>query len=394
MQYIICHYGEIGLKGKNRKFFEEKLMSNIRMSLPEGSFSLIKRISGRIIVKLTGNGQKKETKISDSLQKVFGITYFSFAVSCRQEIPAMEKEAVKMVRGRKFKSFRISAQRSNKDFPLTSQQINSRVGESVVKALKKEVDLENPDLTLFLEIVEDYAFLYLQRIEGLRGLPVTVSGKAVALISGGIDSPVAAFLAMKRGIKVIFVHFHAHPYTSKDSIEKVKRMVSMLSQYQFGAKLYLVPFADIQKQVMLNTEAKLRVLIYRRFMLRIAQEIAAREKAQVFITGESVGQVASQTLENIRVVEGAVELPILRPLICQDKEEIIRKAKEINTFEISILPHEDCCVRFLPKHPETRANPEEVEKEEEKLDINGMIEAALKGTSMLFIDYNNQTNKS
>ncbi len=387
MDYIICHYDEIGLKGKNRKFFEEKLISNIKKSLPERSFSSVKRISGRIIIKLTGEEQKKEDIISDNLRHVFGIAYFSFAASCRQDISVIESKALDMLRGRKFKSFRISTQRSNKDFPLTSQQINAKVGETVIKKLKKEVSLEKPDLNLFIEIAEDYAFLYLQRIEGLRGLPVTASGRAVALISGGIDSPVASFLAMKRGIKVIFIHFHAYPYTSRASIEKVKEMVSLLSRYQFGAKLYLIPFSDIQKEIMLSTKAKLRVILYRRFMIRIAQAIAAKERVQALITGESVGQVASQTLENIRAIDDTAALPVLRPLICQDKDEIIRKAKEIHTFEISILPHEDCCVRFLPSRPETKANLKEVENEEEKLDASGMIEAALKGGSVLSLDY-------
>ncbi len=231
---------------------------------------------------------------------------------------------------------------------------------------------------MFIEITNRYAFLYLEKIKGLGGLPVGVSGRAVSLLSGGIDSPVASFYAQKRGIELVFLHFHALPYVNKASLEKAEKIVKILNKYQFSSKLYLIPFADIQKEILLKTKASFRVVLYRRFMFRIAEILAKKEKAKVLITGESVGQVASQTLENIAVITRAISLPIFRPLICQDKQDIIEKAKEIGTYDISILPHQDCCSRFLPKRPATKANLTEVRKEENKLDIKKLIAKAIE----------------
>ena len=378
MEYVICHYSEIALKGKNRRFFEERLVENIKRVLKPAQFTFIKRISGRIIIKLTQEGAKKEKEVSRALKNIFGIANFSFAISSSQRIKEIQENAFSLLKDRKFKTFRISAKRSQKDFLLNSQQINEKVGKYILQKKKAKVDLEKPDINCFIEIVEKYAFLYTKKIKGLSGLPVGVSGKALSLLSGGIDSPVASFFGMKRGIKIIFVHFHAHPYTSEASIEKVKKIAGILNKYQGKSKLYLIPFGEIQKEILLKTIPKLRVILYRRFMFKISQEIAVKEKAGAIITGESVGQVASQTLENIRAIEEAVSLPVLRPLITHDKEEIINKAKEINAYSISILPDEDCCSRFLPAHPATKANLEEVKKEEEKLNTNKLIKEAIR----------------
>jgi len=399
MDYIICHYSEIGLKGKNRKFFEEKLIENIKkLALKSDDFEFVKRISGRIIVKLTKKGTKREEEIEDSLKNIFGMAYFTFATSSNQKIKDIQEKALELLapyrnevsgsglKTKKFKTFRISTQRSKKEFPLNSQEINEKVGEYVLKRLKaKKVKLENPDITCFIEIVEKYSFLYLERIKGLGGLPVGVSSKAVALLSGGIDSPVAAFFAMKRGIKVIFLHFHAYPYTSVASIEKVKKLTKILRKYQGNSRLYLVPFGDIQKEILLRTASKLRVIFYRRLMFKIAQEIAKKENALGIFTGESVGQVASQTLENIRAIEEAVNLPVYRPLISWDKEEIIKKAREIDTFDISILPDEDCCSRFVPAHPETKAKLGEIKEAEIRLNVQKMIKTAINNASIIKI---------
>jgi len=246
------------------------------------------------------------------------------------------------------------------------------------KKSKVRVDLKNPDITCFIELVEKYAFLYLEKIKGWGGLPVGVSGKAISLLSGGIDSPVASFLAMKRGLNLIFLHFHALPYTNKASIDKVKKIVETLNKFQPKLKLYLVPFAEIQKEILLKTPSPLRVIFYRRMMFRIAEKIAEKEKIKAIITGENLGQVASQTLENLKVIEKATNLLVLRPLIGEDKLEIIEKAKEIGTYDISILPYQDCCSRFLPEHPQTKANLEVVEKAERKLRVENLIKKALK----------------
>lgn len=377
--YIICHYHEIGLKGKNRRFFEERLIENIKRALPGSSFEFVKRISGRIIIKLTPKGIQKE--MEGILRNVFGVAYFAIAINCEQEIEAIKKKALELLEEKNFKTFKISTQRSKKDFPLTSQEINEKVGEYILKKLNKKVNLEKPDLTCFIEIVEKFAFLYLEKIKGLGGLPLSVSGKAVALLSGGIDSPVAAFYAMKRGVKIIFLHFHAYPYTSRASIEKAQKIVKVLNKYQYSSKLYLIPFANIQKEILLKTPTKLRVVLYRRFMFRIAQKIAEKEGAKAIITGESIGQVASQTLENIKIIEEVTHLPVLRPLIGQDKEEIIDQAKKIGTFAISILPHQDCCSRFLPKHPATKAKFKEIKEAEKKLNTQKLIQETIQASS-------------
>ena len=387
--FIICHYAEIGLKGKNRKFFEEKLIENIKKVLPRNSYKKVKRISGRILIGL-GDCPSRQV-----LKNVFGIAYFSFAVACEQEIEAIKKKAVEILRNKTvtnrydrikllqlsekqrlhFKTFKVETQRSKKDFPLNSQQISEQVGAEVLKKLKKKVDLTNPDITCFIEIVENYAFLYLEKIPGPGGLPVNVSGKAISLLSGGIDSPVAAFYGMRRGVKIIFLHFYTQ---TQNSIDKTKKILRILNKYQFSSKLYLVPFLNIQKEIFQKTNPEYGCILCRRFMFRIAEILAEKEKAEALITGENIGQVASQTLANIRATEEATNLPVLRPLIGMDKKDIIDKAKEIGTFDISILAEEFYCHGFLAKHPETKANLKKVKEEEKKLDVEKLIKEAVK----------------
>ncbi|RLC37987.1 MAG: tRNA 4-thiouridine(8) synthase ThiI, partial [Candidatus Nealsonbacteria bacterium] len=325
MELVICHYSEIGLKGKNRRFFEEKLIENIKKALPKNSWQKVRRISGRILIELKKEGEKKEREIKETLKNVFGIAYFSFAESCEQNIREIKKKVVEILKDKAFKTFKVETQRSKKDFPLNSQEINQQVGQYLLKNLKSDevrprqikVDLENPDITCFIEIVESYAFLYLEKFRGPGGLPVGVSGKAISLVSGGIDSAVASFFGMRRGIKIVFLYF----YTHSSSIEKIKKIVEVLNKYQFKSRLYLVPFLDVQKDIFKKTEPKFCCLLCRRFMFRIAEILAKNEKAEALITGENVGQVASQTLRNIGVIEEITKLPVLRPLIGMDKED-------------------------------------------------------------------------
>ena len=389
MNYIVCHYAEIGIKGKNRKFFEEKLVNNIKAALNiqiPGSWEFVKRISGRILIKLTDKNQQ-----SDVLKNIFGIAYFAFAVSTKNEIEKIQETALTLVKNKKFKTFRVSAKRSNKKFSLSSQEINEKVGESVVNNLKKKVDLKNPEITIFIEITENNAFLYLEKIKGPGGLPANSSGKGILLLSGGIDSPVAAYFVQKRGVGTIYLHFHSYPFTSKNSIEKAKDLVKILNKFsptekQQKSKLILIPFAEIQKKIVSSRiDEKIRVVLYRRFMLRIAEKIAETEKASALITGESIGQVASQTLENIKVIEEAIKIPILRPLCGFDKEEIIAKAREIGTFETSIIPCDDTCSLFAPKSPKTKANLKIVKSSEKKLSVKNLIAKAIRESEIVLI---------
>ena len=294
----------------------------------------------------------------------------------------LKKDCWDLIKNKKFKTFRITAQRSQKNFPMTSEEINKEVGAYIVEKSKKKVKLTNPDVNCFIEIVDGRAFVYLEKIKGPGGMPVGSNGKALVLLSGGIDSPVAAYYALKRGVKVDFIHFHSMPYTMPASVEKVKDLAKTLEKFQSASKIYLIPLADIQEKTVSKTPEKLRIILYRRMMLRIAEKLARDNKYLALYTGESVGQVASQTLENIKVIEETIKLPILRPLIGFDKEDIIEKAKEIGTYEISILPHEDCCTRFIPKHPETKANLKEVQEAEKKMDIKKMVREAIKKTEV------------
>lgn len=386
MEFVVCHYHEIGLKGKNRDFFEKKLVENIKKAIKPEFFDWVKRFPGRVVIKLSEKGKECQKEVKRNLDYVFGISYFAFAKALKPELKEIKKIAFELVSAKKGKTFKIETKRSDKKFPYSSSKVNEIVGEFVLKKLKdKKVKLENPKIICFVEILPKIVFVYTEKIKGLGGLPVTTAGKVVSLLSGGIDSPVASFLMQKRGAKIIFVHFHAYPYTSKASIEKARKIVEILNRYQFASKLYLVPFAEIQKEILLNSQAKFRVILYRRIMFKIAEVIAKKEKALGLVTGESLGQVASQTLENVQVINEAVSLPVFRPLIGMDKEEIINLAKKINTYEISILPHEDCCSRFIPKHPATKADLEEIKKEEKKLASRQLISKAIKESEVLII---------
>jgi thiamine biosynthesis protein ThiI len=298
----------------------------------------------------------------------------------------MEEKAWSLVREREFESFRVDARRGDKTFPHNSVAINQRVGAYLKERCGKRVDLSDAELTCSIEVVEKAAYIYLDRYPGLGGLPSSTGGKVVVLLSGGIDSPVAAWKLLKRGCTAIFVHFHSYPYTTKESQEKAKQLALLLSQYQLRARLYLVPFADVQRQIMADTPANTRVILYRRYMMRLAEKIAWREKARVLVTGDSVGQVASQTIENIDVVSRAVTMPILRPLIGDDKNEIVKLARQIGTYEISIQPDQDCCSLFVPKHPETRSRLEQITEIESNLQVDDLLKQALR-TSEVLLQY-------
>jgi thiamine biosynthesis protein ThiI len=380
-RFFVIHYNELGLKKGNRDYFENHLCTNINTVLEGCGVEKARRITGRILLPLRKDADLAEIKTR--LARVFGIAYFAEAWASPQALEEMEKNAWSLIEGRRFDSFRIDARRSDKRFPHTSVEINQRVGAYVKERTAARVDLENAELTCWIEVVETYALMYVERSPGPGGLPVGTSGKVVVLLSGGIDSPVAAWKMIKRGCTAIFVHFHSFPYTNKESQEKAKQIAKLLSHYQLRSKIYLVPFADIQRHIMVDTPLETRVILYRRYMMRLAEQIARREKARVLVTGDSVGQVASQTIENIDVISRAVPMPILRPLVGDDKIEIVEIARRIGTYDISILPDQDCCSLFVPKHPETKANLIEVEKSEARLEVSEAMKAALEAVEVL-----------
>jgi thiamine biosynthesis protein ThiI len=312
---------------------------------------------------------------------VFGIANFSLVEKTATDIEALQARILEALNGTHFASFRIDTQRSDKTFPLNSPEINRRLGAAVKESSAARVDLTHPELTVFVEILPRDAFFGFNKVPGAGGLPVGASGRVVSLISGGIDSPVAAYRMMQRGCRLIFVHFHSAPYLDKTSQEKVRQLVTALTRHQFQSRLYMVPFGEIQRQIVAAVNRPLRVILYRRMMLRIAEGLARKEKAKALVTGESLGQVASQTLENMAVIQQAAALPILRPLVGMDKQEIIDQARRIGSFEISSIPDQDCCQLFVPKHPATKSTLWEVEEDESRLDIAALLRSGIDGAA-------------
>ncbi|MFQ5824226.1 MAG: tRNA uracil 4-sulfurtransferase ThiI [bacterium] len=381
----VIHYGEIALKGGNRSFFEAQLRKNIKKALKGFEIESIERLQGRMLVYLTDNTHEKA--VAEKLTKVFGITHFSFGFAVSKVLDEIKEAAWSLLKNKTFSSFKIDTRRAQKEFPMTSVEINKAIGAYVQERSGKKVDLTNPEVTCFIEIAGPYALIYIYKIAGLRGLPVGVSERAVSLLSSGIDSPVASYTMLKRGVDLIYAHFHSQPFTSKASQENSENLVKILNQFQFRSKIYFVPFIEIQKEIMAKAPTELRVLLYRRNMVRLAERIAEIEKAKALVTGESVGQVASQTLSNLRVVSEVTSLPILRPLAGYDKEEIIQLAKEIGTYEISIEPYEDCCSLFVPKHPETSAEPKTLANAEKLLEVRDLMDRALKEAEVKVLNY-------
>ena len=381
---IVIHYGEIALKGNNRLFFEKKLQRNIKRALGALPIANVERLQGRFVVHL--NGAASVEDVSEKLNRVFGISHFGLGVAIPKDIEIIKKTAWSVLKDKNFNSFKIATRRAQKEFEFTSMEVNEQVGAYVQERCKKRVDLRQPEATCFVEIAGPYALLYTDRLRGLGGLPVGVSETAVSLLSSGIDSPVASFFMLKRGVNLVYAHFHSQPFTNQASQENVARLVEVLSQFQFRSKVYFVPFIALQKEIMAKAPPELRVLLYRRYMIRLAEEIARRENATALVTGENVGQVASQTLSNIRVVAEVTSLPILRPLAGFDKEEIILKAKKIGTFDISIEPYEDCCSLFVPQNPETKARPPALAHAEELLETDDLMIQAMEQTEIRKIE--------
>ncbi len=373
---FIVHYGEVGLKGKNRSFFENRLVRNIRQALEGTEYADVRRIHGRLLVTLSTNADIPE--IQRRLGAVMGIAHFELCRVTEQSMEAIKDGALEWIQGHEFQTLKVETRRANKQFPLTSPEISAEVGGHLLKHTGARADMHHPDVVCWIEIVEKSAYIYTDKIRGVGGLPVGASGKVLVMLSGGIDSPVAAWRMMKRGAKAIFVHFHSYPYTDKASLEKAAELVGILAKSNHRTQVYCVPFAEIQREIVTKTPAPFRVILYRRMMVRIAARIAERDGALALITGESLGQVASQTLANLKVIEDVARLPILRPLIGDDKEEIVNLAQRIGTFDVSTLPHQDCCSLFVPDHPATNAAIEDARAAEDALEVDALVEQALK----------------
>ncbi|MEO5740069.1 MAG: tRNA uracil 4-sulfurtransferase ThiI [Vicinamibacterales bacterium] len=376
MNSVVVHYQEIALKGRNRPWFIARLVRNIKTATSDLNVTRVLTKMGRIEIIL--GGPDAWEPVAERLRHVFGIANFSRAALVPLDIDGIAKAILDDLGDVRVSTFRVSAKRADKRFPLTSPQIEREVGGRIKEAKGWTVDLDNPEFTIHVEALTCEAFYHFGKNTGPGGMPTGVSGRVVALLSGGIDSPVACYRLMKRGCRVIPVHFHSYPILSRASQEKVRELATLLTRYQQFTRLHMVAFGEIQQQVMLSVPPPLRVVIYRRLMLRIAQGIAEKSHAGALVTGEVLGQVASQTLENMATIGSVSALPVFRPLIGMDKDEITAEAQRLGTFPISIIEDQDCCQLFTPKHPATKARREDIEGAERALPIDDFVRQAVE----------------
>ena len=369
---IIVHYHELSLKGKNRNWFEKTLLKNIKRHLYNLPFTNISRLSGRMII------EEIDSSLLDQyiniMSNVIGIRNFILAVETPLDLEQIKNKALEASHSYdKKNSFRISSRRQNKNFKFTTRQINQIVGQHIVDQKGLKVNLDNPDLDILIEIVNDKAFIGTKKIRAFGGLPVGTGESALSLISSGIDSPVASFNIIKRGVSLDYIHFHSAPATSRQSIYNVESILKQLCRYQMNCTLYLFPLLDIQNIIMDQIDSKYWVVLFRRAMIKIANKVAKEYRYKVLISGENIGQVASQTLSNIATIDDASSIPIIRPLAGHNKEEIVDQAEIIDTYQISIEPYQDCCSYFVPPNPETKSNLDRIQRLEKKFNLDEMI---------------------
>ncbi|MEI3084586.1 MAG: tRNA uracil 4-sulfurtransferase ThiI [Oscillospiraceae bacterium] len=385
---ILLKLGEIVLKGLNRRSFEQKLTANVRRRLaPIGKFRVYCLQS---IIYVEGEDGADMDTAFEALKKVFGVISLTRAAACDKDKDAIAKLAIEYLREDmlRAKSFKVETRRSDKAFPMTSIELSQYVGNALSDAYEDiEVDVHDPELVVHIEVRDLAAYVHAMPVHGAGGLPVGCSGTAVTLLSGGIDSPVSTYMIAKRGVHLIPVHFFSFPYTSQQAKDKVIELGRLLTEYCGKMTMEVVPFTHIQEEIRDKCPEEYFTLIMRRFMMRIAEQIAQRSNAKAIVTGENLGQVASQTMEAMASTQAAMTLPILQPLIGMDKEEIVERARQIGTFETSILPYEDCCTVFTPRHPRTRPKISEVERAESKLDIDALVAEALEGIERIELDH-------
>jgi thiamine biosynthesis protein ThiI len=383
---LVAHYHEIGLKGRNRSFFEDALARNMRRALRGTGYLKLRQGFGRVVVDM-----KEDAPIDEAARRVarvFGLAYVSVGKRVEANMEAIADAALELIKAEPFDSFEVRARRTHSPFEKTSSEINVAIGQHIVDATGAKVDLKHADATITIELFGNACIVSRRRLQGPGGLPVGVSGKMLGLLSGGIDSPVAAWRMARRGAEVELVHFHGQPFTDPSSIRQATELAEVLSRYQLRAVLHLIPLADAQREIVTHAPANLRVVLYRRTMMRIAAALADEIGAKALITGDSLGQVASQTIENIRTVDSALppDVEVLRPLIGMDKQEIVNEAKEIGTYDISVRRYQDCCVLFEPRSPATRSNPGIADQGEAELDMDALVGKALAAREQTVVE--------
>ena len=375
---VLVHYHEIALKGGNRRFFVAKLADNLREATSDLG-AKVHVLAGRLVVE-AAEGVAWDL-LKERIGTCFGVANFARTEASARDIESLKTAAVASLRPRRFESFRVTTKRSDKAFPMLSGDVDRELGSAIQEATGVRVDLVTPDLNVMVEVLKDRIFYSTEKLAGPGGFPVGSSGRVAALLSGGIDSPVAAWRMMKRGCSVALIHFHAFPLLDRTTIDKARELARILTQYQYQTRLVLVPFGTVQQTIVAEAPAPLRVVLYRRFMIRIGEALLSRLKAKALVTGESLGQVASQTLDNIAAIDEAARGPVLRPLVGMDKDEITKQARRIGTFEVSTLPDQDCCQLYVPRSPSTGARLSEVREAEARLDVAGLVAGAVKGHS-------------
>ena len=378
-ELLLVRYGELGLKGDNRADFERALLRHVEWTVRDMPGAFVSRSHGRLYVE----GTFDRRLVLERLRKTPGIVAINPALRVDSEIDAVVEASIaaskEAVDKRGFKTFKVEARRGDKRFPLTSPEINRKVGEAVLAANQGlSVDVHSPDFVLTVEVRDTGTYVYWDEVRGPGGLPSGTSGRGLLLLSGGIDSPVAGYLALKRGVKIDALHFWSYPIVGERSKEKVIDLCKALRESGPDLRLYIAHFTDVQSEILEKCPERFRVIVMRRMMMRIACEWASSVGAQAVFTGENVGQVASQTLESLRAIEDVATLPVLRPLICFDKVETVAIARSIGTYDISCLPYEDCCTVFVPRHPVTKPKLEDVRAAESRLDVQSLVAACLK----------------
>lgn len=385
---FIVRCGEVALKGMNKPYFERMLVERIKKLLRKFDGVSVKRHEGLIFVRADINLDKNA--IIKEISKVFGVASISPAIECESTMEAIGEAAVEYmfeaIEERGVKTFKVEAKRADKNFPVKSPDIGRQIGAAVLKGCKVlRVDVHHPDCLLFVDVRRDKSYIYQDKLKGFGGLPLGTNGKGLTLLSGGIDSPVATWMMAKRGMMIEALHFHSYPYTSQRAQEKVEDLASQVATYCGRFKMHVINLLPIQEQIVANCPEEETTILVRRFMMRIAEQIAKDTGCTMLITGENLGQVASQTAEALVVTDSAVQMPVMRPLIALDKVDIMDIAQEIGTYETSIQPYEDCCTVFLPKHPVTKPRLERILESESKLDCEGLIKAAVESQEIINI---------
>jgi thiamine biosynthesis protein ThiI len=379
---LMAKCGELALKGLNRGKFEQRLVRNLKQSLKDNTNKIeIKQST----IYIEPNVDCDFYLMREKVKKVFGLTSVSIVYKTEKNIERIKEEALLLLKEKlQYKTFKVEAKRAEKSFPLSSPEICMEVGGHLFSNIPNtKVDVKNPSIIVKVEIREENAYIYFEKEECFGGLPTGTAGKASLLLSGGIDSPVAGFMMAKRGLELNCIHFYSYPYTSERAKQKVLSLSKILGEYTGGLNVYIVPFTQIQLEINQKCSNDMATIIMRRFMMKISEQIAIKTGSQALITGESLGQVASQTIEGITATNNAVEIPVLRPLIGMDKNEITIIARKIGSFETSILPYEDCCTVFTPKHPKTKPTQKDVIIEEQRLDIKNLIDTAIENIEIL-----------